>query len=158
MELNKKDLPTLDFLLTLLVERDSDVYGDDLKDFEKYNDAKSDFLYSEFKRLMYFFKHFGCGVPKNDGGLSEWISPNLVSAQFKHSGGFEKAYGDLQKQNENKQLELDLAKSNLAANKLNKKIAKQNEKNEKFNKKSTIVNVIIGVLNVGLIVWQILKD
>ncbi|WP_395043117.1 hypothetical protein [Flavobacterium sp.] len=54
-------------------------------------------------------------------------------------------------------LELDLAKSNLEANKLNKKIAKQNEKNEKNNKIATWVNIGIGLINIGLLLWQILK-
>ena len=54
-------------------------------------------------------------------------------------------------------LELDLAKSNLEANKLNKSIAKQNAKNEKQNKISTWINIAIGIINIALLVWQILK-
>lgn len=82
----------------------------------------------------------------------------MVTSQFKASGGFKKAYENLIEENKNKRLEIDLAKSNLQANKLNKKIANQNEKNEKFNKYSTIINISIGVLNAGLLVWQILKN
>ncbi|KGL59032.1 hypothetical protein [Polaribacter sp. Hel1_85] len=55
-------------------------------------------------------------------------------------------------------IELNLAESNIKANNLNKNIAKKNEKNEKFNKFSTISNIIIGLLNVGLLIWQILKS
>lgn len=108
MELQEEDVPTLDFLLDLMINRDSHIFGDDLKNFEKYKDSKPDFLGSEFKRLRYFFGHFGCGDPKDDGGLAEWISPNVTSSQFKHSGGFEKAYENLLKDSEDKQLERDL--------------------------------------------------
>ena len=59
---------------------------------------------------------------------------------------------------EREEIELKLAKSNLEANKLNKRIAKQNEKNEKTNRITTWINVVIGIINIGLLVWQILKD
>ena len=36
MQLNQEDVPALDFLLNLMIERDSMVSGDDLKSFEKY--------------------------------------------------------------------------------------------------------------------------
>ena len=55
-------------------------------------------------------------------------------------------------------LEMDLAKSNLEANKLNKKIAKQNTENEKKNRISTWVNIGMGIINAGLLIWQILKS
>ena len=55
-------------------------------------------------------------------------------------------------------LEIDLAKSNLKANELNKKIAKQNAKNEKKNRISTWVNIGIGIINIGLLIWQIIKS
>lgn len=55
-------------------------------------------------------------------------------------------------------IELKLAESNIKANELNKNIAEQNEKNEKFNKFSTIANIIIGLLNIGLLIWQAVKD
>ena len=54
-------------------------------------------------------------------------------------------------------LEIDLAKSNLEANELNRKIAKQNKENEKKNRVSTWVNIIIGLLNFLALIWQILK-
>lgn len=108
MELHKEDVPTLDFLLDLLIKRDSHIFGDDLKSLEKYKDSKSDFLRSEFKRLRYYFGHFGCGDPKDDGGLAEWISPSLASTQFQHSGGFKNAYENSVKDSKDKQLEKDL--------------------------------------------------
>ncbi len=46
------------------------------------------------------------------------------------------------------QIELDLAKSNIEANRLNKE-------NYRFNRIATIINIIIGALNIGLILWQI---
>ncbi len=55
------------------------------------------------------------------------------------------------------QLETELAKSNIDANKLNKKIAEQNFKDKKSNKITTWTNIIIWILNLGLLVLQLLK-
>lgn len=63
----------------------------------------------------------------------------------------------LQQKKVREDLELTLAKSNLEANELNKKIAKQNAKNENQNKISTWINIVIGIINIGLLIWQILK-
>lgn len=46
--------------------------------------------------------------------------------------------------------ELNLAESNINANILN-------EKNAKFNKYATIANIIIGLLNIGILIWQATK-
>lgn len=108
MQLNQEDVHALDFLLNLMIERDSMVSGDDLKSFEKYQEEKGSVVYSEFKRLMFFFDYFDCGTPRNDGGLAEWIDINVATSQFKHSGGFNKAYENLQKDNESRNLESDL--------------------------------------------------
>lgn len=108
MQIDKEDIPALDFLLSLMLKRDSMVSGEDLKSFGRYQEENGSVVYSEFKRLMFFFDHFGCGDPMNDRGLSEWINPNLSSAQFKHSGGFKQAYENMLKESEEKQLEKDL--------------------------------------------------
>ncbi len=54
-------------------------------------------------------------------------------------------------------LEIDLAKSNIEANILNREIAKQNTKNQKKNNISTWVNIAIGILNFSALLWQIIK-
>ncbi len=59
---------------------------------------------------------------------------------------------------EKEELEFKLAKSNLEANKLNAKIAKQNKKNEKSNKITTWINIGVGIVNIALLIWQILKN
>ena len=72
----------------------------------------------------------------------------------------DKSNQEKQTKSENKEreeIEFKLAKSNLEANKLNKRIAKQNEKNEKKNRITTWLNIAIGIINVGLLIWQIIK-
>lgn len=92
----------------------------------------------------------------------KYISINGAAQMFLDQGGFEKkevdskSTSDFSKTKDN--LEIELAKSNLEANRLNKKNAKQNEKNEKNNKIATWINVGIGIINIGLLIWQILKD
>lgn len=63
---------------------------------------------------------------------------------------------ELQASKRKEQLELELTKSNIEANELNKRIAEQNTKNEKKNRIAMWVNIIIGVINVGLLLWQIM--
>lgn len=46
--------------------------------------------------------------------------------------------------------ELKLAKSNIRANELNEKVAKR-------NKRDTIINIILGIINIGILIWQSLK-
>lgn len=55
-------------------------------------------------------------------------------------------------------LEIELAKSNLEANKLNKEIAKRNSESEKFNKRISIFNFIFVILNFFILIWQIIKS
>ncbi|TVZ08131.1 hypothetical protein JM80_0615 [Cellulophaga sp. RHA_52] len=108
MELHKDDIPTLDFMLDLLIKRDSHIFEQDLKNFGKYKNEKESYIYSEFKRLIFFFDHFSCGNPRNDRGLSQWIDINSYSSQFKHSGGFKNAYENLEKESEDKRFEKEL--------------------------------------------------
>ena len=64
-------------------------------------------------------------------------------------GGYEKFKEEIEgKEAEKEQLEIDLAKSNIEANRINRK-------NAKFNRYAIIVNLILGALNVVLLIWQI---
>lgn len=47
--------------------------------------------------------------------------------------------------------EKKLSGSNIKANELNKKISKR-------NKNETIINIILGIINIGLLIWQIVKS
>ncbi len=63
-----------------------------------------------------------------------------------------------QKQKEEKEnFEIELAKSNIEANKLNTEIAKKNEKNKRANDIATWINVSVGLINLGIIIWQLMK-
>ncbi|UKM66596.1 hypothetical protein GSB9_03186 [Flavobacteriaceae bacterium GSB9] len=78
------------------------------------------------------------------GGSSPTITKDQLKAKIEFNGIKHLEYI------EKSVSELNLAESNIKANKLN-------EKNSKFNKYSTIANIIIGLLNAGLLIWQILK-
>ncbi|MCC4228183.1 hypothetical protein LL279_08250 [Zunongwangia profunda] len=98
------------------------------------------------KRMRCDITEYGFNIAKNGGWLNYLERKAEQEKQVKKE--------DKEKEN----LEFELAKSNLEANNLNKKIAKQNEKNQKNNRIATWINVSVGVINVGLLVWQILKD
>lgn len=80
MELGKEDIPTLDFLLDLMVMRDSMVSGNDLKDFGKYKDSENRVVRAEFKRLMFFLDFLDVETPKMmiyQNGLTQiWLPRN----------------------------------------------------------------------------------
>ncbi len=66
----------------------------------------------------------------------------------------------LQQQNKETQkelLEIELAKSNIEANKLNKITADRNAKNKTGNTIATWLNVAIGLVNIAIIIWQLTK-
>ncbi|WP_445721626.1 hypothetical protein [Flavobacterium sp.] len=95
----------------------------------------------------------------------EFCSLEKLGLQAYNYGGWTKFLTDQEnreneielKQREKENLELKLAKSNLEANKVNKKNAKSNEKNERKNRITTWINIIMGILNIGLLLLQILK-
>lgn len=61
-------------------------------------------------------------------------------------------------QTEKENLEIELAKSNIEANKLNAKNAKHNDKDRQSNKIAMWINIAIGIINIGLITLQLLKS
>lgn len=95
----------------------------------------------------------------NDLGLVEKVNNQFL--MLTKNGWDFTSFNDIESKELAKELkenlEVDLAKSNLEANKLNKQIAKQNVKNEKKNRITTWVNIGIGIINIGLLIWQILK-
>jgi replicative superfamily II helicase len=82
------------------------------------------------------------------------IQVDITTKKFIEKGGFSKIE---EKKIKKEEFEFELAKSNLAANKLNKKIAKRNLKNEKNNKVTTWINIVLGIINIGLLIWQVIK-
>lgn len=87
------------------------------------------------------------------GEWDAWIHVNGLTANFLEQGGYQQLEEDeieqvkLRKRRE--QIEVDLAESNLKANTLN-------EENSRFNKRTTIINIVVGILNLGLIIYQLL--
>ncbi|PWJ96815.1 hypothetical protein BC749_10992 [Flavobacterium araucananum] len=89
------------------------------------------------------------------------IQVGIATKKFIENGGFSKIEEIKIKNETNKvkkeEFEYLLAKSNLEANKLNKKIANQNLKNERNNKVTSWINIVLGAINIGLLIWQIIK-
>lgn len=82
------------------------------------------------------------------------IQVDITTKKFIEKGGFSKIE---EKKIKKEEFEFELAKSNLAANKLNQKIAKPNLKNEKNNKVTTWINIVLGIINIDLLIWQVIK-
>lgn len=102
--------------------------------------------------------------PVGDIRISEYsclFIPDGRTKSFLASGGFTEleriSKVESEKIAEKENLELELAKSNIEANILNKKMAKLNAKNEKRNQITTWINIGIGLINIGILIWQIIK-
>lgn len=105
-------------------------------------------IVNEFKRYLYVLDNYKvCDCVSAMDMLS--VRSNEYTLQFKNLGGFERLYADLKKQEKREDLEFELAKSNIQANKLNKKAAKR-------NKRETIINIVLGLINIGILIWQVL--
>ena len=138
--------------------------SDKTSDFQltHFVDINGKRLHSKYKSEQFAELMEREGLIRVNGGF---CSLEKFGLQIYNNGGWIKFLSDKEnreneielKQLEKENLELKLAKSNLEANKLNKKIAKSNEKNERKNRITTWINIIIGIINIGLLLWQILK-
>jgi hypothetical protein len=146
-----------DKILEYCVEKDSHVSAHEIHKnlFPNISEEEIEDIFAELKNNE---------KPVGDIRISEYnclIIPDGRTKSFLASGGFTEmeriskvqSEKDVEKEN----LELELARSNIEANKLNKKVARQNAKNEKRNQISTWINIGIGILNIVILIWQILK-
>ena len=158
--MRNNDIVKLDFILNKIIQTDWLVTADDLIIGGFYKPNEIELLKQDFKVFQNIFKELNVGKISLEEDNS-WIKPNINSIIFQRNGGFTKKAQDLVdksdraklkeiKNTEREDLEIELAKSNIKANKLNKKVAKR-------NKRETIINIILGFLNVALLIWQLLK-
>jgi len=79
------------------------------------------------------------------------IKANGLTKRFLDDGGYtlreQEDESELEQEKRHKELEYKLAESNIRANEINEKVAKR-------NKTTTIINIILGLINIGLIIWQ----
>ena len=152
---NINELIEVNLKLLSEVNRNSMFFDDfvDCEGNELHNTFRTDFFASEMeKRNLISITNYICFITEFGLNIVERGGWNKYLIETKKE---EKALQE-QKSIRDK-LELDLAKSNLEANELNRKIAKQNKENERKNRVSTWINVGIGFINILLLIWQILK-
>ncbi len=149
--MRNNDIVKLDFILNKIIQTDWLVTADDLIIGGFYKPDEIELLKQDFKVFQNIFQELNVGEISLEEDNS-WIKPNINSIIFQRNGGFTKKAQDLVdksdktklkeiKNAEREDLELELAKSNIKANKLN-------EKNSKFNNRVNFINITIGVLNI----------
>jgi len=69
----------------------------------------------------------------------------------------ETGYNKYEQKKEKENLEIELAKSNIEANRLNAEMAKSNAKNKRTNNIAKWINLSVGIINLGIIIWQLVK-
>jgi hypothetical protein len=160
--MNEKHLLFLDYLLPILSTKypDGDFIDSIAYKYEKEYNIVFDmnelaFFESSYENKYFTFPYSNLNrtaiitpetkeIIDRDGSLSKYRSINAESKAQ------EQAKVDMKEQ-----LETELAKSNIEANKLNAKIAEQNSQNESKNRIAMWVNISIGALNIVLIAIQI---
>lgn len=85
------------------------------------------------------------GLIKEHSHLSYMIAPDG------------RRFESFEKLEEDKLLPIRLARSNIEANILNKKIADRNEKREHRNEIAMWINIVVGIINITAIAFQLLK-
>ncbi|HEY5592354.1 MAG TPA: hypothetical protein VIK55_15230 [Paludibacter sp.] len=159
MHIGENDVIKLDFIIEKIIESDQPLRSQVFKE-SGYLDIEDEKLRElEFTRLINIISYNGVGITASSKYLDDSIQRNENTVKFKERGGFAKLFQDelkkLEKENERDKLEIELAKSNLEANALNKAIADKNDKNERKNTIGMWVNISVGVLNIILIAVQI---
>lgn len=139
-----------------------------------YHEKNRAFYISDFEGLEdEFFNKYDCeriATYMENHGLIDWDVERVHLTEFgenviKHGNWL--SVQEKQKKREEEisnsakekeRLELDLAKSNLEANRINAIEAKRNQRDRKHNRITTWINIAIGILNFGILIWQILKN
>ncbi|MFD1616553.1 hypothetical protein [Gelatiniphilus marinus] len=154
IDFRKEDIKPLDWIVNEVIVRyvltpDDLVEAGIIKEQKGFEIDPTINAVNEFKRYLYVLdKYKVCDCVSAMDMLN--VRSNEYTLQFKNLGGFKKLYADLKKQEKREDLEFELAESNIRANKLNKKVAKR-------NKRETIINIILGFINIGILIWQALK-
>lgn len=110
-----------------------------------FSDRFADYMESKMLIDVEVKQRWRCDLTKlglevfNSGGWKKYLEANKLLQEK-----------ELAESKYREKLEIELAESNLEANKLNKKIAKHNQRNEKKNLIATWINVGIGLINIGL--------
>lgn len=148
MDLNKEQTEKATRLLGLLCENES------------IDNVKSDLFFANDKEDALII----CKTLEDKNLLKvNWVSDNKVGGLKRkentcHAFKSDQLMREFIRHNrveEMEQLEISLAKSNIEANELNKKIALQNSQNESKNRIAMWVNISVGVLNIVLLAIQI---
>jgi len=157
--LDKKDISILDNIIDKLISTTGAINYRLFSKHEHFTKINPRDKVDEFQRLIDILRKYDL-VHFHYANIVSSITANQNTRNFKENGGFSKIYQDelnrIEKENVREQIELDLAKSNLEANELNKSIAAKNEIDKKKNRTERIINIYIGVLNLILLVVQVL--
>jgi len=160
--MTEKHLLFLDYLLPILSKtRDGDFIDDIAYEYEKKSGISFDNTEVSHFESLYEYQYFTFPYSTNRtakitpetkeiidsyGSLSKYL--NIVA----ESNTIEQVKIDTKEQ-----LETDLAKSNIEANKLNAKIAELNRKDSRLNKIFLIINAVFAVINIAIAILQLMK-
>ncbi|MEO9477224.1 MAG: hypothetical protein ABJG41_16885 [Cyclobacteriaceae bacterium] len=88
------------------------------------------------------------------GELNSYICATGLTQRFLDQGGYEQLeieeQAEVEEQKQHQNIQIELAQTTIEANRLN-------TRNSKFNRFTTIINILIGLINVGLLLYQLFR-
>lgn len=161
MKIDEHDVIALDFIIDKVLELDNAISAHELTTAGLISERDNRQIELEFERLLTVIEHYDVAQVNRNNTTWNTIEPNRNTLKFQKQGGFKCLFQEelkrIENENKREKLENELTISNIEANKLNREIAAKNEKNEKQNKIERYINIFMGVINVCLLLWQILK-
>lgn len=143
---------TMDKVLNLLVQGKED----HIQDLHIINSVLPNWKDLEVEALLKNMQKANPDAMKYSYGTNgSFVEKNGFTAAFKEQGGFSTFFKNLETEKEaqekERQLNFDLAESTIEANKLN-------QINAKANKHVTIINIMLGIINVLILLIQMFSN
>lgn len=147
----EKDVDVLDVIINKIANVNFELLSRDFIDDDILAGNDDGEKELEFFRLISILKEINiANVRANSIGAS--VERNQNTIDFISRGGFKHYYMTelerQQREDSRENLETELAKSNIEANKLN-------QKNSRFNKITSIIVIIVGLINLLVFVYQV---
>ncbi|MEA4937786.1 MAG: hypothetical protein VB102_14300 [Paludibacter sp.] len=153
MKIGENDVQILDAIIDIIVQCDHQIWlgsNEELKKLINTKNSKDAEL--EFSRLASILELYDVAKIHSSKYNYDAIERNQNTRFFKDNGGFKKVFQDelikIQKASEKEQIEFELAKSTIDAHKLN-------QENSKFNKTTSIIVIVVGLINLAVFIYQV---
>lgn len=94
MEIDKKDIEILDFIIEKLIQSKGTIWSNSLTENGYLTEPTEKAKEYEFRRLLNIIREYNCAKPTEGTNSWDFVELNENTLNFKNSGGFSKLYQD----------------------------------------------------------------